>query len=302
MTHALSAEIVRRLEAANRERLAAALVSVGANVVLMLLKLGVGLATGSLGIMAEAAHSFFDLAASVSAYAGLRIAAKPADELHPFGYQRFENVSGLAQIALLLLTTALILWEAAQRLAAPPRVDVTWYAFAVIVFSLLADLFMTTYLTRTSRRTGGSAALQADALHFSNDMLGAVAVLIGLAFAAVGVAVADPLAAIAVALIMGGVAVRSGANLVRVLADRSPSPATIERVRAIMLEHPEVRGVESVRARLAGSSIYLDAVVSLRRDLSLVEAHRITDEVAQRVIDHCPGVVDVLIHPQPEES
>lgn len=300
MTHAASPEIARRIELANREKLGAALVSVVANLVLIALKLGVGIATGSLGILAEAAHSALDLAASVFAYAGLRIAARPADDSHPFGHHRFENVSGLAQIALLILTTVLILFEAAQRLAAPPPVIVTWYSFGVIAFSLATDIYMTTYLTRIARRAGGSAALQADALHFSNDMFAAIAVLVGLAFAAFGVAIADPLAAIVVAFIMAGVAARSGAHTVNVLADRSPAPETIERVRALMLEHPEVHAVSSVRARLMGSHVYLDACVTLRRDLTLVEAHRISHEISERVTDHAPEVVDVLVHPEPE--
>ncbi len=299
MSHEVAPRVLERLEAASREKLTAALVSVGANVVLIALKLVVGVLTGSLAILAEAAHSFLDLAASISAYLGLRFAARPADESHPFGHQRFENLSGLAQILLLLATTALILSEAVGRIASPPAVVVQWYSFAVIGFSLAADVAMTTYLSRAARRTGGSPALSADALHFANDIVAAVAVLIGLAFAAVGVRVADPVAAVLVALIMAGVAVRSGARTANVLADRSPAPETMERVRALIAAHPDVRSVHSVRARLMGSSVFLDACVGLEADLSLIDAHRISHEIADEVLAGAPEVADVLVHPEP---
>ncbi len=299
MTHEIAPQVLERLEAASREKLTAALVSVGANVVLIALKLAVGVATGSLAILAEAAHSFLDLAASISAYLGLRFAVRPADETHPFGHQRFENLSGLAQILLLLATTALILSAAVARIASPPPVDVEWYSFAVIGFSLAADVAMTTYLSRAAKRAGGSPALSADALHFSNDMFAAVAVLLGLAFAAFGVRLADPVAAIVVALIMAGVAVWSGARTVNVLADRSPGPETMERVRSLIAAHPEVHSVHSVRARLMGSSVFLDACVGLGPSLSLADAHRISHEIADDVLAGAPEVADVLIHPEP---
>ena len=302
MSHALAPGVVERLEAASQEKLTAALVSVGANLVLIVLKLAVGLLTGSLAILSEAAHSFLDLAASLSAYAGLRFAVRPADDTHPFGHQRFENVSGLGQILLLLATTAFILFEAGGRIAAPQPVVVGWYSFAVIGFSLAADLAMTRYLSNAARRAGGSPALAADALHFSNDLLAGVAVLVGLAFAAGGIALADPVAAIIVAIIMAGVALRSGARTVNVLADRSPDPATMERVRALIAAHPDVRSVNIVRARLMGSSVFLDACVGLRADLSLVEAHRITHEIADEVLAGAPEVADVLIHPEPSQE
>lgn len=302
MSHAPARVVIERLEAASREKLTAALVSVLANVVLITLKLIVGALTGSIAILAEAAHSFLDLAASLFAYTGLRLAIRPPDEMHLFGHQRYENLSGLAQIVLLLATTVLILIEAGARLGSPPTIAVEWYSFAVIGFSLAADFAMTTYLSRTARHTGGSPALAADALHFSNDMWAAVAVLVGLAFAASGLMVADPIAAIVVALIMAGVAARSGARTVNVLADRSPGLETMERVRTLMAAHPDVRDVRSVRARMMGSSVYLDACVGLTPRLSLADAHRISHEIADQVLAGAPEVADVLIHPEPAED
>lgn len=302
MTHQIAPHVLRRLEAAGREKLTAALVSVGANLVLIVMKLAVGAATGSIAIMAEAAHSFLDLAASISAFIGLRLAIRPADERHLFGHHRYENLSGLAQILLLLVTTALILTEAVGRIPAPPAVRVEWYSFGVIGLSLVVDIVMTAYLYRAARRTGGSPALAADALHFSNDMWAAIAVLVGLAFVAAGAPLADPVAAIVVALIMAGVALRSGARTVDVLADRSPDVDTMERVRALIAAHPEVRSVHDVRARMMGSSVFLDACVGLRADLSLQEAHRISHEVADAILAGAPEVADALIHPEPTDK
>ncbi|TMD60970.1 MAG: cation transporter [Chloroflexi bacterium] len=302
MRHDISPAVLERLAAASDEKVTAALVSVAANLLLIVSKLVVGLATGSIAILAEAAHSFLDLGASLSAYAGVRFAARPADETHPFGHQRFENVSGLTQIVLLLATTTFILVEAVDRIRVPRAVAVEWYSFGVIGLSLVVDVAMTLYLSHAARHTGGSPALSADALHFSNDMLAAVAVLVGLAFAAGGATLADPVAAIVVAVIMAGVAVRSGARTANLLADRSPDPETLERVRTLIAAHPDVRSLHDVRARILGSSVYLDACVGLRHDLDLASAHRISHEIADVVLAGAPEVADVLIHPEPEEE
>lgn len=301
MTHRISPQVLRRLQEAGRDKLTAAFVSIAANVVLIGLKLAVGVATGSLAILAEAAHSFLDLAASLFAYVGLRFAIRPADERHLFGHHRYEDLSGLAQILLLLVTTGVILAEAVGRIGDPPPVRVEWYSFGVIALSLVVDIVMTTYLYRAARRTGGSPALAADALHFSNDLWAGIAVLVGLAFAANGARLADPVAAIVVALIMAGVALRSGARTVDVLADRSPDADTMERVHALIAAHPDVRSVHTVRARMMGSTVFLDACVGMRADLPLSEAHRISHEIADDVLAGAPEVADVLIHPEPAE-
>src|ERR1700680_1690601 len=189
----------------------AALYSVLVNLVLIGAKLLVGLLTGSVAILADAAHSFLDLSASIFAYAGIRTAAKPADEDHAFGHAKAENISSLIQMFLLGATCIAILIESVRRLVVAASVRVAWYSFAVVLAAMVIDIVISRYLQGVSRAHGGSAALEADALHFASDLWASLAVLIGITLVAVfGLQVADPLAGIAVAIIIGTTAIEQG--------------------------------------------------------------------------------------------
>src|SRR5256714_13297978 len=155
----------------------AALYSVAVNVVLIAAKLLVGLLTGSVAILADAAHSFLDLSASIFAYAGIRTAAKPADEDHAWGHAKAENISSLIQMFLLGATCIAIVIESVRRLVVPSTVRVAWYSFVVVLAAMVIDIVVSRYLQRISRAHGGSAALESDALHFSSDLWASLAVL-----------------------------------------------------------------------------------------------------------------------------
>src|SRR5947209_9340977 len=136
----------------------AALVSVFVNIVLIGGKLLVGLMTGSLAILADAAHSFLDLSASIFAYAGIRTAEKPADEEHAFGHAKAENISSLIQMFLLGATCIAIVIESVRRLVVSSPVRVAWYSFIVVFGAVIVDILVSRYLARVSRAHGGSAA------------------------------------------------------------------------------------------------------------------------------------------------
>src|SRR5438477_8241004 len=179
----------------------AALYSVLVTLVLIDARLLVGVLTGSVAILADAAHSFLDLSASIFAYAGIRTAAKPADEDHAWGHAKAENISSLIQMFLLGATCIAIVIESVRRLVVAAHVRVAWYSFAVVLAAMAADIVVSRYLQRVSRAHGGSAALEADALHFSSDLWASLAVLAGITLVAVCTfQVADPLAGIAVAV------------------------------------------------------------------------------------------------------
>src|ERR1700737_1899754 len=182
----------------------AALYSVLVNIVLIGAKLLVGLLTGSVAILADAAHSFLDLSASIFAYAGIRTAAKPADEDHAWGHAKAENISSLIQMFLLGATCIAIVIESVRRLIIPGSVRVAWYSFVVVLAAMVIDIAVSRYLQRVSRAHGGSAALESDALHFASDLWASLAVLIGITLVAVfDFRLADPLAGIAVAILIG---------------------------------------------------------------------------------------------------
>ena len=164
-----------------------ALSSMAASAGLTIAKLAVGLATGSLAILSEAAHSLIDFGATVMTYIAVRISGKPADEQHHYGHGKVEAISALAETALLFLLSGVVIWEAAKRLIEHEAhiVEATAWAFGVIVVSIVVDFFRARALTRVARATQ-SHALEADALHFSSDLWSSLAVLCGLVGVALG--------------------------------------------------------------------------------------------------------------------
>src|SRR5262245_37500799 len=211
-------------------KLAVALSSVLAAVVLTLLKLVVGIATGSLGLLAEAAHSGLDLVAALMTLFAVRIADREADASHPYGHGRFENVSALFETVLLLATCAWVVYEAVQRLVTgESHVEPSLWAFAVMAISVAVDWSRSRALSRAAREHG-SVALEADALHFSTDIWSSAVVIVGLALVWVGqrlpdaglLAHADAVAALAVAGIVIWISGRLGIETVASLVDTAP--------------------------------------------------------------------------------
>ena len=169
-----------------------ALSSIAASAGLTVAKAIVGVTSGSLAILSEAAHSLIDLGATVMTYFAVRVSGKPADAEHHYGHGKVESVTALAETALLFGLAGVVIWEAAKRLmsADPPQVEATRWAFAVMLLSIVVDFFRARVLYRTAQQTS-SEALEADALHFSSDMWSSLAVVVGLVGITLGYARAE---------------------------------------------------------------------------------------------------------------
>ncbi len=281
----------------------AALVSVLVNAVLITAKLTVGLLTGSVAILADAAHSFLDLSASIFAFLGIRAAEKPADEDHAWGHARAENLSSLFQMFLLGATCVAIVIEAARRLVVPASVRVAWYSFVVVIGAVVADIAVSRYLARVSARHRGSAALEADALHFSSDLWASLATLIGISLVAtLHWQVADPLAGVAVALIIGSTAVRQGRQTAAVLMDAMPDRDTLAAIERILATEPRIDRHHTLRARQAGTRVLLDVSIHVDGNLPLARAHEIGHAIAERIQLEVPVVSDAVVHVEPKEA
>ena len=281
----------------------AALYSVLVNLVLIAGKLVVGLLTGSVAILADAAHSFLDLSASVFAFAGIRAAAKPADEHHAWGHAKAENISSLIQMFLLGATCIAIVIESVRRLVVTAPVKVVWYSFLVVLAAIVIDIVVSRYLERVSRAHGGSAALEADALHFASDLWASVAVLIGLTIVAVfDFQAADPLAGIAVALIIGTTAIEQGRRTTQVLLDAMPDRGTLTAIERILENDPKLHGYHALRARQAGKHVMLDVSVHVDGTLSLAQAHEVGHAVSERIRRELPVVTDAVVHVEPVDD
>jgi cation diffusion facilitator family transporter len=281
----------------------AALYSVLVNIVLIGAKLLVGLLTGSVAILADAAHSFLDLSASIFAYAGIRTAAKPADEDHAFGHAKAENVSSLIQMFLLGATCIAVVIESVRRLVVPGTVRVGWYSFAVVLAAVVIDIVVSRYLQSVSQAHGGSAALEADALHFASDLWASLAVLAGITLVAVfNYQIADPLAGIAVAIIIGTNAIQQGRRTTQVLLDAMPDRPTLDAIERILESDPQLHGYHALRARQAGKHVLLDVSVHVDGKLSLAEAHGVGHAVSERIKRELPVVTDAVVHVEPVDD
>ena len=246
-----------------------ALTSIAASAGLTVTKAVVGVATGSLAILSEAAHSLVDLAATVMTYFAVRVSGKPADEEHHYGHGKVESVTALAETALLFLLSGVVVWEALQRLIGGhgQAVEATFWAFAVMAGSVIVDFFRARVLYRVAAETS-SEALEADALHFGSDMWSSIAVLIGLVAVAFGYTWADSAAAIVVAVFICIAGWRLGRRTIDTLTDTAPAGAA-DRITTIVARIPGVVGVERVRVRPAGDVLFVDLVVTVSRTLPL---------------------------------
>ncbi|MBY0430441.1 MAG: cation-efflux pump, partial [Rhodospirillales bacterium] len=212
----------------------------------------------------------------------------------PYGHGKIENVSALIETGLLFLTGAWIIKEAVERLFSQPRpIETPWYAVAVIVISIFIDIGRSRALMKVARATG-SQALEADALHFTSDILTSAVVLAGLGFVALGWEKGDALAAIAVAICVAVAGYRLGKRTIDVLMDKAPD-GIAEHVETIALAIPGIIRVERVRARPAGAIIFVELSLKVSRTLPLERVEALRAEVAERVRKALPQVEPLVV-------
>jgi cation diffusion facilitator family transporter len=260
-----------------------ALSSIAASAGLTAAKAIVGVLSGSLALLSEAAHSLIDVGATVMTYFAVRVSDKPADEEHHYGHGKVESVSALAETALLFVLAGVVIWEAAKRLvsAQPPEVEATPWAFAVIVASIVIDFFRARVLYRTAEKTS-SEALEADALHFASDMWSSLAVLAGLIGITLGYVRADSAAAIAVSVVICIAGWRLARRTVDTLTDTAPA-GVADTIRAGVTRIPGVVGVERLRVRQVGEVLFVDLVVAVSRTLPLDRVAVLKDRIVEAV-------------------
>lgn len=292
--------------AAGAEKRWIALTSVAAAVLLTSMKLVVGLLTGSLGLLAEAAHSALDFVAALITYFAVRFSDKPPDREHLYGHGKIENLSALVETILLLVTCVWIIYEAIERLFFKHvPVEATSWAFLVMVISIVVDVSRSRALSRVAKKHK-SQALEADALHFSTDVWSSAVVLFGLVLVRMGdwiggeavlLQKADSVAALLVAMIVVYVSFKLGRRTVDALLDRAP----VGMVAAVEQAATAVAGVlqcRDVRLREAGSHTFIDLTIAVPRGLSLENSHALGHAVENRIHGLWRGA-DVVVHVDP---
>jgi cation diffusion facilitator family transporter len=254
-----------------------AAISVFASAGMAAAKFVVGIAIGSLALISEALHSSVDVIATVVTWMVVRISDLPADKEHHYGHGKLESVSALGIIAMLYVLAGGILVESWSRLsegARPPTISAI--PFVVLLVDIAVNLWRARALQRAARTTK-SQALAADALHFTSDVLGSVAVIIGLALSGLGYAWGDAAAAATVAIMIALLGLRMARSTVETLLDRAPEGAS-EKATAAIRAVPGVVDVERLRVRMVGSTHFIDAIVQVPRTFPIDRV----DEIKQR--------------------
>ena len=262
------------------------------------LKLGAGLASGSLGLVSEAIHSGTDLVAALLTFLALGVAGRPADPGHPYGHGKAEHLAALAEATILVLASLFISYKAIAHLvgSAEREVDAAWYTFLVIGVVIAVDASRALVSWRASRRYG-SAALEANALHFGGDLAGSVAVLIGLALVAGGYGKADSLAALFVAVLVLLAASRLIRSNIDVLMDTTPDEAHEAAREAIAGVDPPVE-LRRLRLRSSAGRHFADVVIGVPPGAAVGQGHAAADRVERAVQDALPES-DVVVHVEP---
>jgi cation diffusion facilitator family transporter len=273
------------------------LVSIAAAAVLVAMKLGVGLATGSLALISAGIESSGDVIAATLTFFAVRLGGRPADPGHPYGHRRAENLGALGESAILLAGGVVVSVEAISHLlsggSAP---SIHWYQFAVIAVAVVVDLSRTSASLSAARRYE-SPALRSNALHFAGDMAGSLVVLAGLLAVNAGISQGDSIAALLVAAIILFAAVRLIAENANVLMDRAPDRARGDAERAIAELGDDIE-LRRLRLRESAGRYFADVVVSVPPGQALVEGHHAADLVEGAVEQVLPGS-DVVVHVEP---
>jgi len=288
-------------------KVAVAWLSVVSNTTLIVLKVVVGVLIGSVSVISEAIHSGVDLLASVIALFAVKSSASPADERHPFGHGKVENISGTIEALLIFLAAGWIVYEAAKKFVHPTPIEAPFWGVTVMLFSAVANGVISHLLFRVGRETE-SVALQADAWHLRTDVYTSVGVMVGLALIGVGDAILphlgdslhliDPLAAMVVAGLIVKAAWKMTIKSARDLMDVNLPQEEAWIAQMLETFRPAVHGFHRMRTRRSGSTRFVDFHIFVDGGMSVAASHRLAHEISRRIQDRFVGS-NVTVHVEP---
>ncbi len=279
-------------------KVGAARLSIISNTTLTILKLIVGLLSGSVGVISEAAHSSIDLIASFIALLSVRMSNQPADEEHPYGHGKAESISGILEGMLIWLAAGTIIYTAVEKLRRPLALPAVDWGMAVMGLSVVVNIGVSYVLFKVARATD-SLALLADAEHLRTDVLTSLGVLVGLALIKVTHwAVLDPIIGIVVALLITWIGIQLIKDGLQSLMDVRLPEADLQKIYEALTEEPGILGYHKLRTRKSGSTRYIDFHIQVDDNLSLVDAHSLTEKLEDKIRNTLPNV-EVVIHTEP---
>lgn len=277
----------------------AAKLALGVVIGLVGLKVVVGVITGSLSVLAQAADSFLDLVAISITFFAVRIAVKPADREHPFGHGKVENVAAVVQAILIFTAGSLIIYSAITRMIAGTPVVLTEAGIGVMLVSIVASIFLSRHLRKVSK-SADSMALEANAHNIATDVYSAAAVMAGLITVRfTGLSIIDPVIALLVSLFIFKVAFDVLRKSFGDLMDIKLPEAEENTIRLSIIEHGgEIVGFHKLRTRKSGNQRYVDLHMVMPKEVSLEDAHRLCDHLEEDIGDKLRNT-SVTIHVEP---
>jgi len=270
--------------------------SVFSNSLLIVLKVMVGLVSGSVSILSEAIHSAMDLVASIVAWFSVRISDTPADEQHPYGHGKFENISGVIEALLIFVAAFWIIYEAVKKIIHPSDVEKIGYGFLVMLVSAGVNLLVSRRLYRVAKETE-SVALEADALHLKTDVYTSVGVATGLLLIYfTGIFLFDPIIAILVAVMILKESYELFSRAYAPLLDKSLPSGEVEQISAIIRQYcTDGISFHDLRTRKAGNYKYIDFHLNLDPEMTVRHAHELCDRI-EEAIKRSVEPAEVTIH------
>lgn len=286
---------------ANSGRLnrSAAIASIAVAALLVGLKAWAAWSTGSTAMLGSLADTVLDLFASLATLAGVWVAAQPADAEHRFGHGKAEALAAMFQVVLISISALGLLLRAIEELIGGGRTSAAGEGIAVSLIAMAATLALLAWQRHVIRRTG-SLAIATDHVHYQSDLLLNLAVIAALALDQYGgIAGADPVFGLLIALWLGWGAWRASSRAIEQLMDREWPDDKRDRFIAVLGRHPELRGVHDLRTRTSGNRDFVQFHVWVDPAMTIKHAHQVMDEIEAKLHAEFPGI-EILIHPDPE--
>jgi cation diffusion facilitator family transporter len=290
-----------------RKKTRVAAFSIASNSVLVIFKLIIGMLIGSVAVLSEAIHSAIDLVAALVAFFAVRISGKAADEEHPFGHTKVENISAAIEALLIFVAAVWIIYEAIRKLINPQPLETVSWGIGIMLISAIANLIVSQLLFKVGKETD-SAALIADGWHLRTDVYTSAGVMVGLGliwlggyfFPGLNLVWLDPVIAIAVAILILRAAYNLTKHAVQELLDRSVPIEEKEWIQNYLSTlYPTVHSFHRLRTRKAGATRFINIHLALDPEATVSESHKIGDKIIGDLKAHFPHDVDVILHIEP---
>lgn len=273
--------------------------SVAVAATLITAKFAAWVLTDSVSLFATLIDSLLDAAASLINLLAVRHALQPADREHRFGHGKAEPLAGLAQAAFITGSAAFLLIEAGERFIHPQELSNTAAGYTVMAFSIALTVALVLFQRYVVRRSG-SLAISADSLHYQTDVVINASVILSLFLSSrFGWTLADPVFAVGIAIYIIHAAWRIGTTAYNILMDHELPDADRQRIKSIVLNHPDVLGLHDLRTRSTGTQVFIQMHLEMDGEMTLNKAHSIADQVELSVLEAFPNA-EVIVHEDPE--